>query len=311
MTSNTVAFPTPSRAVTPSVSSETSLQARHPVVSMSCHTSAVEVCDLVYSASISSWDAIERFYEPNATYENPFVTASSRTLISDIHAVASHLSHIDVPRPVAVLHALFGLKKEKLWMSPWFRAVSVWGETGDVCESESFDGHRKIIVEHTLHILLLPGLHSPGRHHQVVATTQPETPSTRTLSLPSAHLQQVAHYSTLGIDLSLPSPFHLRLPITSKLSFNDAGKITYHRDLWDVKDMLGLVPGMSLAQWLSGRFAAQGIRGVAWLGRSLLWSRPEDEVHPRSVTCRKRTADEEQGLSSAGAYANAVREETT
>lgn len=75
--------------------------------------------------------------------------------------------------------------------------------------------------------------------------------------------------------------------------------------------MLGLVPGMSLAQWLSGRFAAQGIRGVAWLGRSFLWSRPEDESHPRSVTCRKRTADEEQGLSSAGAYAKAVREETT
>ncbi|GJE84865.1 hypothetical protein PsYK624_009410 [Phanerochaete sordida] len=296
MASNTVAFPSASPAATPSAASETALRTRQPMLSMSCHTSAIEVCDLVYSASMSSWDAIERFYEPNAMYENPFVTASSRALLSDIHTVAAHLSEIDVPKPVAVLQALFGLKKEKLWTDPWFRALAVWGEIGDVCESESFDGNRKIIVEHTLHILLLPGLHSPARHHPMVAATQPEAPSTRTLSLPSAHLQQVAYHSTLGMDLSLPSPFHLRLPITSRLSFNDAGKITYHRDLWDVKDMIGLVPGMSLAQWLSGRLVAQGIRGVAWLGRSFLWSRPEDEASSQSVARRRRTADEEQGL---------------
>lgn len=263
---------------------------------MSCHTSAIEVCDLVYSASVSSWDTIERFYEPNATYENPFVTANSRALLSDIHAVASHLSQIDVPRPVAVLQGLFGLKKEKLWTDPWFRALSVWGEIGDVCESESFDGHRKIIVEHTLHILLLPGLHSPATHHPMVAATQPEAPSTRTLSLSSNQLQQVAYHSTLGMDLSLPSPFHLRLPITSRLSFNDAGKITHHRDLWDVKDLLGLLPGMSLAQWISGRLVAQGIRGIACLGRSLLWSSPNDGTSARSVTRRKRAADEEQAV---------------
>lgn len=141
----------------------------------------------------------------------------------------------------------------------------------------------------------------------------------------------MGQYSTLGMDLSLPSPFHLRLPITSRLSFNDAGKITYHRDLWDVKvreflstgclrrnicsdvrtqDMLGLMPGMSLAQWVSGRFVAQGIRGVAWLGRSLLWSGPETEASSLSVTRRKQTADEEQGLSTVGAYAKAVGEGT-
>lgn len=139
MTTNTVTFPSPSPAMTPPASSETqSLQPRHPALSVSCHTSAIEVCDLVYSASISSWDGIERFYEPNATYENPFVTATSRTLLADIHTVASHLSQIDVPKPIAVLHALFGLKKEKLWTDPWFSALSVWSEIGDVCESESF-----------------------------------------------------------------------------------------------------------------------------------------------------------------------------
>lgn len=32
-----------------------------------------------------------------------------------------------------------------------------------------------------------------------------------------------------------PSIFHLALPIITRLSFNDAGKITQHRDFWDVK----------------------------------------------------------------------------
>ena len=161
-----------------------------------------------------------------------------------------------------------------------------------------------------------------------MATSQPEAPSDRSLSLPSTAFQQAAYHSTLGLDLSVPSPLHLRLPITSRLSFNDAGKITYHRDIWDAKvrcprvwrricsadgllqDLIGLVPGMSLAQWVSGRLVAQGIRGVAWLGRSLLWSRPEEPVPSRLVTRRKRNADEERGLAAAGTYAKAVRETT-
>lgn len=32
-----------------------------------------------------------------------------------------------------------------------------------------------------------------------------------------------------------PSILHLSLPIITRLSFNDAGKITHHRDFWDVK----------------------------------------------------------------------------
>lgn len=76
--------------------------------------------------------------------------------------------------------------------------------------------------------------------------------------------------------------------------------------------MLGLVPGMSLAQWISGRLVAQGIRGVAWIGRSFLWARPKNgEAASLDATLRKQTADEEQGLSPASAYAKAVREATT
>ena len=97
------------------------------------------------------------------------------------------------------------------------------------------DGHRKILVEHTLHVLLLPGLHSTETSHAIPTTGQTEASSSRSLLLPSASLQQAAYHSTLGMDLSKLSPLHLRLPVTSRLSFNDAGKITYHRDIWDVK----------------------------------------------------------------------------
>ena len=67
------------------------------------------------------------------------------------------------------------------------------------------------------------------------------------------------------------------------------------------------MPGMSLAQWISGRLVAQGMRGLAWIGRSFLWSRPDDAAASPSAAHRQPLADEEQGLSSAEAYANAVR----
>ena len=98
------------------------------------------------------------------------------------------------------------------------------------------DGHRKIVVEHTLHVLLLPGLHSKETSYSIPTAAQSEASSSRSLLLPSStSLHHVAYHSTLGIDFSKLSPLHLRLPVTSRLSFNDTGKITYHRDIWDVK----------------------------------------------------------------------------
>ena len=99
----------------------------------------------------------------------------------------------------------------------------------------ALDGHRKIIVEHTLHVLLLPSFHSAASRQTMPPDAHSEASSSRALSLSSSSLQQAAYHSTLGMDLSVLSPLHLRLPITSRLSFNDAGKITYHRDIWDVK----------------------------------------------------------------------------
>ncbi len=49
----------------------------------------------------------------------------------------------------------------------------------------------------------------------------------------------------------------------TRLSFNEQGRITRHRDIWDVRDVLGLIPGMRVAQWVGTRVAAQGLSVVA------------------------------------------------
>ncbi|KAF9235780.1 hypothetical protein BU15DRAFT_50904, partial [Melanogaster broomeanus] len=40
----------------------------------------------------------------------------------------------------------------------------------------------------------------------------------------------------------LPSPIHFQLPIMTRLTFNEQGQITYHGNIWDVRDMLRLIP---------------------------------------------------------------------
>ena len=90
------------------------------------------------------------------------------------------MSTVDIPRPLAVLCTLFRLQPlENLLDDPLFQALRVWNDISDISESESFgksfvagflhlfpndvvDGHRKVIVEHTLHMLLLPGIHCEG-----------------------------------------------------------------------------------------------------------------------------------------------------
>ncbi|KAJ3527676.1 hypothetical protein NM688_g8098 [Phlebia brevispora] len=291
------------------MSSCSSAETRQSALSISRHATALEICDLVYSASAPSWEALERFYEANATYENPIVTATSRSVIADIHALSAQLAEIDVPRPLAVLYALFGLKRERSCMDPWFRLMRAWNETTDVCESESFDGHRKVIVEHTLHILILPGIHSAsGQQSPPGIPAYTDAVSRRSLSLPSPAipLQQMGYGTTLGLNLLLPSPLHLRLPVMSQLSFNDVGKITYHRDIWDIKDLLGLIPGMTLAQWISGRVFAQSARGLMWLGRSVFSSTSKED--DAAISMHRKYPVEQSELSSAAEYARAVKE---
>jgi len=66
-----------------------------------------------------------------------------------------------------------------------------------------------------------------------------------------------------GTSLTVPSPLHFKLRIITRLSFNEQGLVTHHRDIWDVKDVIGLVPGVSLAQWIGTRLAAVGLSYAA------------------------------------------------
>ncbi|KAJ7055010.1 hypothetical protein C8F01DRAFT_994690 [Mycena amicta] len=256
------------------------------------YATALDVCTTMYGENTATPDAIERFYEASASaYENPVLTATSRSVIAEIHSLSRQLSAIDVPRPIALLCIIFRLQPPRTGFlarninDPLFQALRVWADIGDICENESFDGHRKTIVEHTLNILILPGIHREGRFRG-----QPSTDSLLTnSSTPPSPLAQGQHptpvathaqahphltapaLSIPGTALSIPSPLHFQLHIITRLSFNEQGHITHHRDFWDVKDVLGLVPGVSLAQWIGTRLAAKGIAYAAsyWpLGRS-------------------------------------------
>lgn len=147
-----------------------------------------------------------------------------------------------------------------------FQALRVWTDVGDICENESFDGHRKVIVEHTLNVLLLPGIHCEGP----ISHAHSSVDSLVNLNgSPLFHSQSLPFISPSlpipGTSLSVPSPLHYKLRIITRLSFNEQGLVTHHRDIWDVKDVMGLLPGVSLAQWVGTRLAAAGLSYAAKL----------------------------------------------
>ena len=118
------------------------------------------------------------------------------------------------------------------------------------------------VIEHTLNILIFPGLHSDSRgtenfYGDLVDATSSMSIGTNVGLHP--HASQ-PYLSVPGLKkLCLPSPLHLKLHVLTRLSFNEQGRITRHRDFWDVRDVIGLVPGMTVAQWIGTRVAAQGI----------------------------------------------------
>ncbi|THH14301.1 hypothetical protein EW146_g6018 [Bondarzewia mesenterica] len=260
---------------------------------LSRHVTALEICELVYgNAGLAEWETLEDFYESSANstahdwihmvrharfqvYENPFITAISCGVIGDIHSLSRQLSKVDVPRPLSVLRSLLGRRRDD--EDAWFRFVRMWTEVGEVCESESFDGHRRCIVEHTLNILFLPGLHS---NHQIthqlpsnsLTSEAPQPSHSRSLHFTissSTYGPPLPPLPAPGMGLALPSPLHLQLHVLTRLSFNEQGKITHHRDYWDVRDVVGLFPGGMLTQWIGTRLAAKGLsiasHLVAWV----------------------------------------------
>ncbi|KLO10231.1 hypothetical protein SCHPADRAFT_832797, partial [Schizopora paradoxa] len=207
-------------------------------------------------------------------YENPLVTAQSRQVITDINVLTRQFSQIDVPRPLAMFKTLFRPGRSGEEREPWFQALKVWSDIEDICDSDSFDGHHMCIIEHTLNVLLLPGLHvdasAPSEdfdeydilEHPSMAASAAVTPGSYTSTPLPPPPQPCLAFPGLEA-LSVPSPFHLKLKVLTRLSFNEQGRITRHRDLWDVRDVLGLVPGMRVAQWVGTRVAAQGLSVVA------------------------------------------------
>lgn len=137
------------------------------------------------------------------------------------------------------------------------------------------DGHMKTIVEHTLNILLLPGIHCEASRPQgstdslVSVSGSPSSVQPYPAS-PSLHVP--------GTSLSVPSPLHFQLHVVTRLSFNEQGRVTHHRDFWDVKDVIGLVPGVSLAQWIGTRLAAFGISYFA-----RFWTREKAQTLEQAV----------------------------
>jgi len=123
---NNIPFPTRS---THSRSSNSSM--------VSTRTTALDVCFSVYGESSVSSEALDHYYEPNAIYENPFITATSRSVIGDIHRLSRQLSAVDVPRPLAMLCTLFRLHPPRS-NDPLFQGLRVWTDILDICENESF-----------------------------------------------------------------------------------------------------------------------------------------------------------------------------
>ncbi|KAL5530365.1 hypothetical protein ACEPAF_6623 [Sanghuangporus sanghuang] len=261
-------------------------------ISLPNRVSTLEAYELIYGDGAAPGamptEAIERLYEANAgTYENPLVTASSRHIISEINALTRQLRELDVPRPLAMFKTLFRPSETyEEARESWFQVLRVWSEIDEMYDSESFDGHRLSIVEHTLNVLIFPGLHSDGRPASDVEVSS-------LVSLPTIGAHVTNPKPVLAIPglrrLPLPSPLHLKLHVISRLSFNEQGRITRHRDFYDVRDVLALVPGVRAAQWIGTRAAAQGLafasRLTGWVfgkkgGSTDAVNDSEDDVSP-------------------------------
>ncbi|KAG1759162.1 hypothetical protein EDD22DRAFT_907458 [Suillus occidentalis] len=268
---STIPFPTSGTPSTTGFMSELqSVNLKHSELSMvTCNPLTYQVCDFVYdnSPSTSFLDTAELFYETRAGYyENPLITATSRTLIADIHALVRQFSVVDIPKPSKILGALLPrvLVKDSVSSDPWFRVLRIWSEIEEFSESESFDGHKRSIIEHTLNILLFPDLHMGFKMPKSLSLrTSEATPASEAVHELSLVVPGTPSLPVPGTPFAVPSPLHLQLHVITRLSFNEQGRITYHRDVWDMRDVIGLVPGMRIAQWILGRAGAWGLSWVA------------------------------------------------
>ncbi|KAF8434534.1 hypothetical protein L210DRAFT_3553144 [Boletus edulis BED1] len=221
----------------------------------------------------------EYFYDSRAGYENPLITAASRSLISDIHTLTRRCCAVDVPRPLSLLHTLLRARPpNELFDDPWFKAVRIWAEVDDICETESFDGHKKSFVEYTLNILFFPDLHTTYRIPKILVLHRPPpspADSQLSLSVPSSPSLPIP-----GTPCSMPSPLHFQLPVMTRLCFNEQGQITYHRDIWDFRDVVRLIPGVRVVLWIVAR---AGAWGLSWISQKVCSNMDADAQHEECV----------------------------
>ncbi|KIK53273.1 hypothetical protein GYMLUDRAFT_250530 [Collybiopsis luxurians FD-317 M1] len=272
-------------------SKRVSLAGQSSLSVVSHHATALEICDKCHVSS---------------KYENPLVTTTSSSMLADVLRLSRQLSVINVPRPLAVIYSIFRLKPPDSLSSPWIHALRAWTEVDDINENESFDGHRKTIVEHTLNILVFPDIHTdtgvPVRfNYSTDSFSSPTTPTSQMIPPNPVH----PSLRIPGISLTVPSPFHLKLRIITRFSFNEQGRITHHRDFWDVKDVMGLVPGVSLAQWIGTRITA---RSLSYASRVFLKSSRAHSLIAEADT-KIRELEDGYGSSAAAEYARSTRKE--
>jgi len=202
--------------------------------------------------------ALDKLYEPDAVYSNPLLTASSGNVIKDIHSLMHQFTSVSVPTPLSLLSGLFKGKDSMNWLT----LAKVWSEVGEVLESDVYDGHRRVVIEHTVYLLFLPNVFPPEPASGSDAMTVHGSASSLSLpdSVNSANFGPIRHPTLGGIARLLTTlARQVSLPVHTRLSFNDSGHITHHQDIWDVKDVLCLVPGVGIAQWIASRALAHGL----------------------------------------------------
>ena len=69
----------------------------------------------------------------------------------------------------------------------------------------------------------------------------------------------------------------------TKLTFNEQGRITHHRDFWDLKDVVGLLPGAHAAQYVTSRLAARGLASAVHFGTWLFGLRQKESEEMANV----------------------------
>ncbi|CDZ97738.1 hypothetical protein [Phaffia rhodozyma] len=219
--------------------------------------------------------AVERYYELDAVYENPILSFYSKPSITDAFLLSRFVSSFRGPAlsvlypttwargTINMIKSIWGSQENKNSQSEHgWKVVSVWSEIGDVTESESFDGFHVGILDHTLHISILPSLfplrifgHSPPLSD---TNSSDSSPHPEVLSV----TEVLPHFAGPGNK----SLLHINLRIVTIFQFNDNGLISYHRDHWDVRDLIeGIIPFSGLAGSIGRYLGGLALRGLGTL----------------------------------------------